>query len=243
MNDSDSNGTTEQAAATDNGFTAPYTSFSTVIRLIERMAEQGGAPSRLDRSYLSNLPGGAQTVFIASCKTLGLIDDDMHPTQMLEALIDSGPDGRKKLIGEIAQQYYPGPLGLGDRATQAQLEEEFRKLGVSGSTMRKAVGFYLNALKFAEITYSPNFKLPKVASNGMRAKRKPQGQKEPVTPDSETRSLSGGRDDLPTLVQGLIERLPAEDNGWTADEAKQWLKIASLTFPFVYGFEGGDDDS
>lgn len=29
-----------------------------------------GAPSRLDRSYLSNLPRGAQTVFIASCKTL-----------------------------------------------------------------------------------------------------------------------------------------------------------------------------
>lgn len=244
MNGNDSNGTTTQTAGPDNAFTAPYTSFSTVLRLIERMAEEGGAPSRMDRSYLSNLPGGAQTVFIASCKTLGLIDEDMHPTQTLEALIDASPDDRKGLVGELVRKHYTGPLSLGDRATQAQLEEEFRKLNVSGSTMRKAVGFYLNALKFAEIPYSPNFKLPKVASSGSRTKRKPQTQKDPETPaDNEDNSAPGGRDDLPTLVLGLIERLPADGEGWTANEADQWLQIARLTFPFVYGYEGADGDS
>lgn len=244
MNGNETNGTTTQTTTTDNGFTAPYASFSTVLRLIERMADEGGAPSRMDRSYLSNLPGGAQTVFIASCKTLGLIDGNMHPTPTLEKLIDAEPEDRKALIGEIVRRHYPGPLGLGDRATQAQLEEEFRKLNVSGSTMRKAVGFYLNALKFAEIPYSPNFKLPKVSSSGSRPRRKPQGQKEP----EETREDGGGtttppagRDDLPTLVKGLIERLPAEGESWTASEADQWLKIAGLTFPFVYGYEGGDE--
>ncbi len=96
------------------------------------------------------------------------------------------------------QQSYAGLLGLGNQATQAQLEEEFRKLGVSGSTMRKAVGFLLNALKFAGIAYSSNFKLPKATSNGTRTKRKPQGQKEPETPDeTDQRSLQSRRVDLP----------------------------------------------
>jgi hypothetical protein len=243
MSDNDSTGTATQMATTDNGFTAPYTSFSTVLRLIERMAEEGGAPSRMDRSYLSNLPGGAQTVFIASCKTLGLIDEDMHPTQTLEALIDASPDDRKGLIGELVRKHYTGPLSLGARATQAQLEEEFRKLNVSGSTMRKAVGFYLNALKFAGIAYSPNFKLPKVTSNGSRPKRKSATEKEPEKPAGEGGGDEGAevRGDLPTLVKGLIERLPADGETWSASEADQWLKIAGLTFPFVYGYEGDGD--
>jgi len=244
MDSSDSRGTTTQTATVDNGFTAPYTSFSTVMRLVERMAEEGGAPSRMDRSYLSNLPGGAQTVFIASCKTLGLIDEQMHPTQTLEALIDGSPEDRKRLVGELARQHYAGPLSLGDRATQAQLEEEFRKLNVSGSTMRKAVGFYLNALKFAEIPYSPNFKLPKVTSNGSRPRRKAP-EKEPEKPSGDDGGATSAevRDDLPTLVKGLIERLPADGENWTANEADQWLQIARLTFPFVYGYEGGEGDA
>jgi uncharacterized protein DUF5343 len=241
MTDLDSNNTTQVPAATNGDFTAPYTSFSTVVRLIERMSDEGGAPSRMDRSYLSKLPGGAQTIFLASCKTLNLIDEGMHPTPTLEALIDASPEDRKKLVGDLVQKYYPGPLSLGDRATQQQLEEEFRKLGVSGSTLRKAVGFFLNACRFAGIDYSPNFKLPKFTPNGSRSKRKNGVKVESFNPPPpEPEKPAGGRSDLPTLVQGLVERLPADGEAWSETEADQWLEIARLTFPFVYGFKGGD---
>jgi hypothetical protein len=233
-----------EASSAEVGFTAPYTSFSTLSRLIEQMAEEGGAPSRMDRSYLSKLPGGAQTIFLSSSKALGLIDEAMHPTKTLEALIDASPEDRKVLMAELIRKNYAGPLSLGERATQQQLEEEFRKLGVSGSTLRKSVGFFLNACKYAGISYSPNFKLPKVQSNGTRAKRKGADPKPAGggDPDPEP-PPAGGREDLPTLVQGLIEKLPAEGENWTATEAKQWLDIAKLTFPFVYGYKDGDPNS
>lgn len=242
MSDMDST-TTVSTPTDDSAFTAPYTSFSTLIRYVEQMTEEGGAPSRIDRSYLSKLPGGAQTIFLASCKTLGLIDDGMHPTKALENLIDASTEDRKVLITELVRKYYAGPLALGNRATQAQLEDEFRKLGVTGSTLRKAVGFYLNALKFAGITYSPNFKLPKIQANGSRAKRKVAEPIRPVGEHQDPEAPVGGRDDLPTLVQGLIEKLPADGAKWTASKADQWLDLAKLTFPFVYEYEDGDPDS
>jgi Family of unknown function (DUF5343) len=235
----DNNGT----VTTDSGFTAPYTSFSTVQRAIEQMAEEGGAPSKIDRSYLTKLPGGAQTIFVASCKSLGLIDEESRPTDTLEALIDASPEDRKRLIGDLVREKYPGPTGLSDRAVQSELEDEFRKLNVTGSTMRKAIGFYLNALKFAGISYSSRFKLPKVQSNGSRVKRKAADSKPSEGAQQESESSTRGGGDLPTLVQGLIEKLPSEGDDWTAVEAKQWLDIAKLTFPFVYGYKDGDPDS
>jgi Family of unknown function (DUF5343) len=243
MSDTDTTESTNSTTATENGFTAPYTSFLTLSRLIEQMAEEGGAPSRLDRSYLQKIPGGAQTIFLASCKSLGLIDDDMHPTSTLEALIDASGEQRKALMGDLVQKYYAGPLSLSERATQQQLEEEFRKLGVTGSTLRKAISFYLNICRYAGISYSSNFKLPKIPSNATRAKRKAADPKPAAGTDPVPEDSTGGRADLPTLVQGLVEKLPAEGAQWTATEAKAWLDIAKLTFPFVYGYKDGGPDS
>lgn len=230
-----------QANGNGNGsWTAAYTSFATLISTADRMKEQGGAPSRVDRSYLSKLPGGAQTIFMASCKSLGLIDDGLVPTPRFEALIDAAPSERKRIVGEILREHYSGPLGLGERATQQQLEEEFRKLNVTGSTMRKAVGFFLNAASFAGIAVSPNFKLPKAPA--VVGPRKPKGGSKPKLDGHEDQDPPAPpKTGLPTLVQGLVERLPKDGQEWTSDEAEQWLKIAKLTFPFVYGFEFDSD--
>lgn len=220
----------------------PYTSFTTLIRAIERMAEEGGAPSRLDRSYLSNLPGGAQTIFLASCKSLGLISEDLKPTARLEDLVSRTDAGRKEAIRELITDYYAGPLSLGQRATQAQLEEEFRKLNVSGSTLRKAVGFFLGAARYAEIDYSPNFKLPKASPAGTRKRKANSGPGGEPDPDPPPKLPTHK---LPTLVQGLVERLPEDGTDWTEQESNDWLALAKLTFPFVYGFkatEGGQSD-
>jgi hypothetical protein len=239
------NGEAQAGGASNAVWTAPYTSFTTLMTTADRMKEQGGAPSRVDRSYLSKLPGGAQTIFQSSLKALGLIDEHLKPTPRFEAFVDASPVDRKRLVGDLVREYYPGPLGLGVRATQQQLEEEFRKLNVTGSTMRKAVGFYLNACKHAGIAVSPNFKLPKAPpSTGPRKTRKTGDERE-----EETLPPPPPRTGLPTLVQGLVERLPKEGDEWTSEDAEQWLKIAKLTFPYVYGFQldakharGGESD-
>ena len=42
-------------------WTAPYVPWLTLKNVIEKMAKDGSIPGRIDRSYLSNLPGSAQS--------------------------------------------------------------------------------------------------------------------------------------------------------------------------------------
>jgi hypothetical protein len=53
------------------------------------------------------------------------------------------------------------------------------------------------------------------------------------------RAQRGGA--LPLLIQGLLEQLP-QDHRWTRVQARQWLKLAELTFDLVYDLDpdGGD---
>ena len=44
-------------------------------------------------------------------------------------------------------------------ATQGQLEEEFRKFGITGATLRTTIAFFLHTARHAEIPVSPHFKI------------------------------------------------------------------------------------
>jgi hypothetical protein len=158
-----------------NGFSPVYTSFRTVENLIERMAQEGGVPARVDRSYLSNLPGSSQTILIASLKGLGLIDEQAQPSETLILMVER-PDERSLLMNSLLRENYGRIVALSPNATQQQLEEAFREYGVTGSTLRKAVAFYLAAARFADLPVSPHFRTPK-AAGGTRPRKPPRERK------------------------------------------------------------------
>lgn len=150
----------------------PYVSFKTLINLLDRLQETH-LPPRIDRSYLTGLSGGYQTQVIAALRWLGLIDEKGEVTSVLAALAQN-PEQRPKLIGELLRAHYPAMFALsGKNATQGQLEEEFRNFGITGSTLRSAIAFFMNAARYAEIPVSPHFKIPPVrSSNGKPAVRR-----------------------------------------------------------------------
>jgi hypothetical protein len=65
-------------------------------------------------------------------------------------------------MGQMIAQLYPDQLRLaGEHATADQLAESFRELsGYQGSTLRKAITFFLNMAKYAELPLSPFFRPP-----------------------------------------------------------------------------------
>jgi hypothetical protein len=143
--------------------------------------EADGTPPRIDRSYLSSFAGGYQTQIIAALRALDLIDAKGEVQASLVELIDDG-DHRANHIAELIRRFYKEPVRLGTvYATQGQLEEAFRDYGINGDTMRKAIGFYLAAAKYAQLPVSKNFRVPSVtASDGRRAvKRRPGRQRNP----------------------------------------------------------------
>jgi hypothetical protein len=219
--------TTDAETGTDTapgqgGFSPPYTSWTTALNLIERMTAEGGIPSRVDRSYLSNLPGSTQTMLISGLKSLAILDQGGSPTPTLHALVND-PDGRPALVRQMLETHYKAPLALGLNATQAQLEEAFRDMGVSGSTLRKAVAFFLAAARYAELPVSPHFKTPKIGrgSNGAPRKRSSsrarggtgggadQSEDKPAKPDDSLDALKK------RYIEAMVDKVTAE--GGTPD--------------------------
>ena len=64
----------------------------------------------------------------------------------------------------------------------------------------------------------------------------------PPTPRAQQRhqtpcaSLPPARS-LPTIVEGLVERLPANGEEWNAKDAEEWLALARPALAFSYSFE------
>lgn len=225
------------------GVGVPYTSFKTLLNTVDRMKEQGGAPSRVDRSYLQNMPGGERGIFMTALKYLGLVTADLEPTEDLHELVDADESARKEIVRRIVERVYEAPLALPKRATQSQLETTFRDYGVTGSTLRRAISFFLAATDFAGIERSTHFKLP------------PRDRTKKAKPDNGTPEVKERPDEkavkppvrselegLDPFIVGLVRRLPAPGEVFTPGMRKTWLDTADNIFALIYK-TGSDSDA
>lgn len=227
--------------ATTTDFAPPYISFRTLLNAIQRMQDEG-MPARLDRSYLSNLPWSSQNQFLAAVRSLGLIDDAGKPSQTLIELVEQ-PERRQEIFERILRERYAGPVSLDANATQDQLEEQFRSFGLTGSTARKAIAFYLHAARFAEVPLSPHFRSPRTTDRPASSRRRTRGRQ----PDASLQVSSEGAapatsqitsSDLHPFLQGLLRELPDEGQSWTTSKRDRWLQMAELTVDMLYPVEG-----
>jgi hypothetical protein len=234
---------TRTAGRTASGWSPPYTSFTTLINTLARMKEEGGPPSRLDGSYLSNYAGGTRYTFIASLKALGLIDDDAKPTKTLADLVAADEKTQKLIIAELVMEHYTDAVALPPNATQAELEKVFRDYGIGGSTVRKAIGFYLAAARFADIPISRHFKLPKLQAGERKTTAKKTEVHQPEQKQQEPplrHQQRSGLDDLHPFIVGLIRELPKAGEPFPDDKQKAWFEIASATFRLIYNTDSPD---
>ncbi len=218
-------------------FSPPYVSFRTLLNALDRMGAEG-VPSRLDRSYLSNLPWSTQNHFLAACRTIGLIDEAGSPKPVLISLVEK-PEERPELFAKILRDFYAGPMSLRSNATQAELEERFREYGLSGSTSRKSIAFFLHAAAYAKVPLSPHFRSPRTtgrpaAKRGKRPKPASAGSAAEVEIQPPVPAPSPLQ--LHPFVEGLLRELPP-DGAWSKEKRDRWLKMAELTVDMIYQVE------
>ncbi len=151
----------------------PYTSFRTILNLLQRFEGDKGVPVRLDRGVLTGSEG-SKTQVLAGLKFLGLIGASGEALPILSELALK-PLGRPAMVADLLRQHYATQVALGGKpSTQKQLEESFE--GLDGDTRRKAVAFFLHAAKFAKLQVSPYFKTPRVSAAAAAAGRKRKGR-------------------------------------------------------------------
>jgi Family of unknown function (DUF5343) len=227
-------------------FVPPYISFSQLENVFERMRNEG-VPARVDRSYLSSWSGSAQAQFLKAARSLELLDEHGRPSETLKRLV-SEPEARPTIIGELLHAKYPDAIALGKDATQSQLDEVFRNYdGISGSTTRKAITFYLHAAKFAGIQLSPFFKAGR-ASGGGGGSSGTRRAARPRTAASAEGTTTPPPPIVPTLhpaILTLTESLPEfEEAGvkpeFPSADRKAWFAYAKATFDLIYAYPDGD---
>jgi hypothetical protein len=201
----------------------PYIAFSTFLSFIKGLAV-AGVPSRIDKSLLRNMSGGNQSALLAALKWFDLIDDVGVPTKALEALVDDEA-GIGALLREMMPVAYEfmadGSINL-ERATGSMVEEKFRAYGLSGSTIVKAMAFFISACKEASITLGTHIKLPKVVrANGggkiKKARQEPAGE---VGADVPPPPLVKPQT---STASALMDKFPAFDPSWAPNIQEQWF--------------------
>jgi hypothetical protein len=202
-------------------FKAVYVSFPMIINVAERMRTEG-IPARVDRSYLGTASGTTKAQYLAAAKGLGFLDGDLKPTEIYQTFVNE-PDQRPAITRTLLDSFYAPALALGTNATQQQLDEVFREeYGISGSTVRKAIAFYLAAAKFAGVDLSPHFTVPRTTapSTGARRRRTTKSEQEHLTVTVDPMSalktkyvetllekFAGSNGDVDPALADRIERL------------------------------------
>lgn len=234
--------------------TPPYFAFRTLLNTLERM-EESGPPSRIDRTFLSNMSGAGQTQFIAGIRALGLIEgDDGRVTNKLIQLVNDR-DSRKKQIGDLLREVYPEAVALGEKnSTTGELQEAFAEaFGVQGDTARKCIGFYLQAAAYAEdIPVSPNFRTPPSTSSGARTGQRRQRRQREQQPENGDGDHAGGSTitnlKLHPAVEGLLSKdMPKDGEAWESverrdDFLKTFEAVVRFTIPVQEGGAEWEDD-
>jgi hypothetical protein len=221
-------------------FQPPYMSWATFEGIIEGFTRTG-IPDQIDRSVLSSRSGGDQSQFLRAASNFGLIDGEGIPTPRMESLVRD-LDRRGEILKEILTESYPTVVTLGTGATQQQLEEAFRSFGIEGETVRKAIAFYINAAKQADIPLSRHFKATRPGAGGRRVRRsspfrtKTSGNGAQVDPPPPPNPLGGLHPAILTLVQSLprYEGNPLDRPEFSTADREAWFAYARATFGLIY---------
>jgi len=175
---------------------------------LERMRTDG-IPARVDRSYLSTASGSARAQLTGAFKSFGLIDDELRPTETLRALAEDA-DRRPSIMKSLLEEHYASIVALDPQATPQMLEEAFRdNYSIQGSTIRKAVSFYLAAARLAQIPVSPLFASPRTGPVAGTRKRRIKKVEPELAPRPAPDAMSALRT---KYVETLLDKF-AESNG------------------------------
>ena len=230
----------------DTVLPAPYLPFKTFLSSLEPFSQ--GIPPKIDRT-LWNQSGFVQGLIMNAYRYFHLVDVNNKPSPEFQQLVKSKNEARKAEIKKLLEIGYPEIVMMHDLATMTpkMLDELMDKYNVNGETKKKAITFFLQAAKFAEMPLS-SFLTEKIRSTSGTRRRRPAmigngGIK--ITPNATSSGLtaantkrlclaSNGTVDMTIsydpfsiskddrdFVFGLIDKLQQYENEHPADEESE----------------------
>jgi hypothetical protein len=212
----------------------PYVSFKTFESLIDALSH--GVPTHIDRSVMPSFAGGVQAQLLLALRFLGLTDENGETKATLQALAEQ-KDDRQRIMGELLRERYAPIFSALDlmRTTPMQLEDAFRKFGISGETLDKSVRFFLSAVESAGISVSPLLKARK--RNVAPKSRRGNGARNNGTLEFADTSEDDGPSEPPAPLAPIGESIsvPLKSGGTcTFSASTSFIKMSKEDRSFVF---------
>lgn len=141
--------------------TPGYVPFDTFEGFIGTLKEVNIVPDHIDRAQMPKISGGMQSHLLVSLKFLKLIGPKGETQDSLHRLVKSykTADWKAMLASVIVPAYAPiiGDLNIKSGVLKKLRERFHDATKLDGTTLDKALRFYLKALKAAGVEVSPHF--------------------------------------------------------------------------------------
>lgn len=240
---------------------AAYAPPSAISSVIDR-ARNGTQPATIDADWLLRI--GVQESLgprtVAALKTLGLIDGDGAPTDMLRGFGTVATDLYPETLQEWLKSVYSDVFQIvpdPSTATLEQVSDAFRGYSPSGQRTRM-VTLFIGLCDLAGLLPEDSALRASVRSgrrDGAKAKaarlRKPTGAaaagsgssgadnirdrgERRISKGDMLEALSAQQSGLDPVITGLVRRLPPADSEWPQAKREAWLKAASAMFDVLY---------
>lgn len=231
--------------ATDKAATPAYGSFKSLTTFFDARRDDGHITTVVDRSLMSNFNGSTANELLATLKFLRMISESGKPLESYEKYVAASDAERKTMLAEILRDAYPFVFANKEfnveRETSARMAELFRQQGISGSTLSRAVSFFLAAAKEAGIKVSANIKAPTIQRTA-RTKKSAGVQASATTDDGD-----GDDDDelppegyqsfeIPIPIARKVKILIPED--WSPDD---WDLFQTMLKIYIEGWKKQDE--
>ena len=232
-----------------------YIPFRTFEGAVTEALEQQGLPRKLDRSVFPKLSGSSQSGVLRAFEFLGFTDAEGVVQQRLKQWIADPGERQSVMRAIITERYAPIVALANSSGTPAQLREEIEKLGVSGSTIPKAIRFYIAASEFAGMPVPPTWKRRvDPADARKRRRRRTRDAAAPSEPEPRQLQQASQTDPANTVDLGAAGTvtlkteinpmaLAAEDRKWLFGLIDQFRARGSHGSSVDAASEEGDDDA
>ena len=202
----------------------PYIPYKTLNSFLEKM--KVGIPSRIDRSVMASMSGGAQSQLTVALKHLNLIDANGQPEENLTRLVTSEGADRQEILKDILKKAYAFLFADGvdlTRVTANHLQELFTKEGASGGTTQKCIAFFIAASKDAGFELSPHIKV-KSQTIGTRPRKKASTPQKVAPVKESTKSAEQTPTSSMGITQMFLSKFPSFDPAWPDEVKLKWFE-------------------
>lgn len=215
---------TEKGGTTSTPVYVPYTTFVSALDSLKRDGIPG--TGKIDKSLWDSQSGAIQGQLLLAFRFLGLIDEHNKVLPALPPLVAGSPDDRKPILRKIITEKYDKIVALDlNTITQGQLDEAMRSYGIGGSTLLRAVRFFVKACQETDIPISNRVATSSRTQNGTPAPRPARRRT-----NGNARRTDGDSAPPPapppaasTWEEQLLGKFPAFDPNWPDALKEKWF--------------------